>query len=268
MSYGLPVLVVLLAWWLSTGIVLYLHGLPRWTFRWSMTGATLLAVLGIVVVVTTRDSATVGGAYLGFLGALAVWAWLEMSFFMGWLTGPKDPECDAACAGMRHFLHGIGVVLYHELAVIAAGLGAVWLLWDAANPVALWTFSVLWLMRWSAKLNMFLGVRNVPVEFFPDHLASLANFIGQRPWNYLFPFSVTMGTLIWAWVLAAGLTSPPGTHSAVALMLTATLLGLGVLEHWFLVLPLPVERLWQWGMTSRRIGLNRGVAENSCVSAR
>jgi hypothetical protein len=33
-------------------------------------------------------------------------------------------------------------------------------------------------------------------------------------------------------------------------MLTA-LMALAVLEHWFLVLPLPVAALWNWGLKSR-----------------
>jgi len=34
-------------------------------------------------------------------------------------------------------------------------------------------------------------------------------------------------------------------------MLLATILTLGILEHWFLVVPLPVNAIWQWGLRSR-----------------
>ena len=30
-----------------------------------------------------------------------------------------------------------------------------------------------------------------------------------------------------------------------------TLLTLAILEHWFLVLPLPADALWSWGLRSR-----------------
>ena len=33
--------------------------------------------------------------------------------------------------------------------------------------------------------------------------------------------------------------------------LCAGLLSLAVLEHWFLVVPLPFETLWNWGLRSR-----------------
>jgi hypothetical protein len=37
-----------------------------------------------------------------------------------------------------------------------------------------------------------------------------------------------------------------------ARLLLATLLGLAALEHLFLVLPVPLDALWQWGTRSRR----------------
>ena len=44
---------------------------------------------------------------------------------------------------------------------------------DGANQVGLWTFVILWAMRQSAKLNVFLGVRNLSEEFLPEHLRYL-----------------------------------------------------------------------------------------------
>jgi putative photosynthetic complex assembly protein 2 len=34
----------------------------------------------------------------------------------------------------------------------------------------------------------------------------------------------------------------------VSLSLVGSLLALAVLEHWFLVLPLPSENLWKWAV--------------------
>jgi putative photosynthetic complex assembly protein 2 len=41
------------------------------------------------------------------------------------------------------------------------------------NQVGTGTFAVLWVMRISAKLNLFLGVRNLSEELLPPHLAYL-----------------------------------------------------------------------------------------------
>jgi hypothetical protein len=38
--------------------------------------------------------------------------------------------------------------------------------------------------------------------------------------------------------------------------LVATLLSLAILEHLFLVLPLPFENLWRWGLRSRAAPLS------------
>ena len=38
-QYGLPVLYALFVWWFSTGLIIYLDGLPRSTYRWTMLGA-------------------------------------------------------------------------------------------------------------------------------------------------------------------------------------------------------------------------------------
>ncbi len=69
------------------------------------------------------------------------------------------------------------------------------LTWDAANPVGLWTFTVLWLMRWSAKLNVFLGVPNLNGDWLPAHLGFLQSYMGRRSMNHLFPLSVTTATV-------------------------------------------------------------------------
>jgi len=51
----------------------------------------------------------------------------------------------------------------------------------------------------------------------------------------------------WQWAFTSDLTD---AREAAAL-LAATLLSLGVLEHWFMVIPLPSHALWEWGMRSR-----------------
>jgi putative photosynthetic complex assembly protein 2 len=43
----LPVLYTLFLWWFSTGLIVWLDGLPPRTFRWSLTGATILATAGL-----------------------------------------------------------------------------------------------------------------------------------------------------------------------------------------------------------------------------
>ena len=104
-------------------------------------------------------------------------------------------------------------------------------------------------MRTSAKLNLFLGVRNLSEEFLPPHLAYLQSFFRRRAMNPLLPFSV-LGAQRGAglsWCMAA--TEPTATPAAVVgTALVGTMLALAIVEHLLLVLPIPSTALWRWAL--------------------
>jgi len=242
----------LFAWWFSTGAILYLDGLPKHTFRHTMGWTTVLLGGALWGLVHTRGDTSVAGAYCAFTCALLVWAWQEVAFLLGWVTGPRRTACPLGAQGWRRFGFALQAVLYHEFALIVLAI-AVWAcVGDGANRTGWWTFLALWGMRQSAKLNVFLGVRNLGENFLPDHLAYLKSYFQRRPMNVLFPFSVTVATAtavaVWWSLLEAG--SPYAGGAAVGLALVGSLLALGALEHWLLVLPLPTEALWRWGLRS------------------
>lgn len=239
----------LFVWWLGTGVVLYLDRLPPWTFRWSLTGAAVVLGLAIYGIAATASGTMRADAYLAFVCAIALWGALEMSYFMGLVSGPRKTPCPPGCVGWRRFGLAIATSLYHELSVIAAAALVAVLCWDEPNRVGLWTFSILWLMRWSAKLNVFLGVPNLHGDWLPEHLGFLQSYMGHRPMNHLFPISVTAGTVITALLAISALGADPGGFEATGLTLVTVLLALAVLEHWFLVLPIPDEALWRWAVS-------------------
>jgi putative photosynthetic complex assembly protein 2 len=121
------------------------------------------------------------------------------------------------------------------------------LLWGAPNQLGAWTFVALWLLRWSAKLNLFLGVPNLNDDWLPEHLRYLGSYIPRRPMNLLFPVSVTAATAVTG-ALILGATEATTDFARAGLTLLATLLFLGLLEHWFLVLPLRDSALWSWAL--------------------
>lgn len=248
-QYGLPVLYTLLIWWFSTGLILYLDGLPRRTHRWSLLGATGILIGALFGLAESRADVSVAGAYVAFTCSVAVWGWLEMSFLLGVLTGPRRTACPAGSRGWRRAIFAIEAIFHHELALLA-GVGVVaGLTWNEPNQVGLWTIAILWAMRESAKLNVFLGVRNLYSEFLPEHLRYLASYFTKKPMNALFPFSITISTVLAA-LLWQGAFEAGGSFELAELVFLGTLVTLGVLEHWFLVLPLPVEALWSWGLKS------------------
>lgn len=251
LEHGWPALYALFVWWFSTGVVIYLDGLPVRTFRWSMLGATVVLGLGFYGLAASRTDPSIWGAYVAFTSGLAIWAWLEMSFYMGWVTGPRRHPCEPGCRGWRHFGHAILCSLYHELAILVAAAVVIALTWGAANPIGAWTFLVLWWMHQSARINVFLGVPNLSEEFVPDHLPFLRSFLNRQPMNLLFPVSVTVSSVIATYLVEAAIAAEATPFEAAGLTFVATLMVLAILEHWFLVVPLPSAKLWHWSLASR-----------------
>ena len=245
-----PLLYTLFVWWFSTGVILYLDGLPRVTFAWTLRGATLLLGAALWALVHTRYDTSVSGAYCAFTCALLVWAWQEVAFLLGVVTGPRRTACPPGAQGWRRAGYAVQAVLYHELALILLAIAVLACVGPGTNRVGVWTYFVLWGMRQSAKLNIFLGVRNLGESFLPDHLVYMKSYFQRRPMNVLFPFSVTVATAAAVAVWWRLLSEPATPFEMAGLGLTGTLLALGALEHWLLVLPLPTEALWRWGMRS------------------
>jgi putative photosynthetic complex assembly protein 2 len=253
-GYAAPAAFACLVWWFTTGAILYLDGLPRSTFQRSLALATLALAGALVGLVASSLETSVGSAYAAFGCGVLVWGWLEMTFLMGWITGPRKHGCVLGCAGWRHFVHAIQAILYHELALIVSAAVVVALTWGAPNQVGTWTFMVLWAMRQSAKLNLFFGVRNLGEDLLPPHLTHLKSYFKRKALNPLFPLSVTGATIVAALLVERLLAVPAGSFEAVGLTLVTMLLCLAILEHWFLVLPLPVNALWAWSLRSRSPG--------------
>lgn len=249
-SYGLPVVFALFLWWFSTGVILYLDGLPRATHRWTMMAATLIMAVSLAGIAALRDDTSVSAVYFGFLAALGVWAWNETAFLTGFVTGSRRTACPDHLTGWRRFVFAVEMIAYHELAILLGGL----LIWSlsigADNQVAMATYFILWIMRLSTKVNLFLGVPNAPTSFLPEHLSYLASAFRKRSMNLLFPVSVTAGTLLTGWLVLSAVADDASAFDAAHYTILATLTALAVLEHWFFVLPLPSEALWTWGRGS------------------
>lgn len=248
MSVALPIVFAVFIWWFSTGIVMLLDGLPRTTFRWSHLVSSLLALGALWGLVHTADALTIANAYCAFTCALLLWGWHELSFLTGWVTGPRQRAEDPGLQGWPRFVQAAGTLLWHELAILVSALLLLAITWGEANFVGPATFAVLWLMRISAKLNVFLGVRNLSLQLLPAHLRYLGSYFRQRRMNLFFPFAVTAATVVAAWLVGQALAQPAGGAAATGAWLVATLLALAILEHWLLVLPLEATALWRWAM--------------------
>ncbi len=250
-AYLYPALFALGIWWLSTVVIIYLDGLKQWTFKYSMIGASIIFVISLYGLKVTSHDASVNGAYLAFTYGLLAWGWQEMSFYMGFVTGTRKQPCPEDCKGFKHFGHAVQTSLYHELAIIVAAVAVVWLTLGGVNQIGMWTFMVLWWMHQSAKLNVFLGVRNLNEEFLPEHLEFLKGFLNKKSMNLLFPFSVTISTIITALLVVAAMAETATPFERAGYTFLGVLMALAILEHWMLVLPMPTATLWSPGLKSR-----------------
>lgn len=249
---GLAALFAVFIWWFSTGLILLLDGLPRGTFRWSLVISSLLAVAALLAMAHTADRVDTASTYCAFTCALLVWGWHELSFLTGWITGPRRMAQSPGAQGWTRLSEAVRAILWHELGILAVGIGVVALAWNAPNPVGAWTFVVLWAMRTSAKINLFLGVRNLSEEFLPPHIAYLQTYFRRRAVNLFFPLAVTVATGVLGWMVTQALEPGVAPERTLALTLAGTMLALGILEHWLLVLPIPAAALWGWAMRQRQ----------------
>ena len=246
MDYLLPAVFALFVWWFGTGVVMLLDGMPRHTFRWSLSISTLIAVGSLVCIARSAHSTDVAGAYAAFTCAVLVWGWHELAFLTGWLTGPRKRECSAPLHGPTRFQEAVQTILWHELAIVAMGLGIAALTWGGVNQVATWTFALLWVMRLSAKLNLFLGVRNRGEEFLPAHLLYLGSYFRKRPFNALLPLSLLFGGVAFGLMIAAAMDASGAAR--VGWLLVSSMLMLALIEHLLMVTPMSAMALWRWSM--------------------
>jgi putative photosynthetic complex assembly protein 2 len=237
-------------WWFTTGAIIFLDGLPRRFFPAIMAAATVVLVLSLEGIASTSTDTSVAGAYWAFTFALLAWGWNEMGFLMGVITGPRDTPCPEGATGWRRLVYATQTVIHHEIAIAFTAFAIMVATAGGENQAALWTFVLLWVMRLSAKINVYLGVPNITEEFLPPHLKYLKTYFRTRPMNAMFPVSVTGATVLTAYLgmrtVAPGVTPFEATMFA----LLTTLSALALIEHWFMVLPIPATALWQWGLVS------------------
>ena len=236
-------------WWSSTVAILYLDQRSPKTFIWSMAGGTGLLIVALWGIIETRGDTSTTAAYVGFSAGIVIWGWQLLSFYLGFITGPRHQACEPGLNGWRRFREGVKTSLHHELVVLAFGVVLVVICLDQPNKSALWTYIVLYWMHQSAKLNLFFGALNHGESLLPAHLRYLASFMKRQPMNLMFPVSVSVSTVVTVLLTQSAIADNVSSFELVMYSTLACLMALAVLEHWLLVLPLQVDALWQWGST-------------------
>ncbi len=242
-------LVALVVWWSATGAILLAvrnadraggiaHGMTAFC-------AVPMLALGVLMVAISADGAGLGHVYAAFLGALAVWGWIELAFLLGIVAGSERGRAPAGLGGWRRFARAWRTVAHHELALLGGLVTVAALTHGAPNRVAAWTYGILFAARILAKLNLFLGVPRINTEFLPRRLSHLASYFRQAPATPFYALTIALLAGGTAW-LATDISAASTLPEAVAASLLAALAALALLEHALMVLPLPDARLWRW----------------------
>lgn len=235
---------VILIWWSATGAIFWLDRRIGGAFGWSIAGATLVLLVSLVGLGLASRHATPGAGFLAFACAIGVWGWNELLFLTGAVTGPNRRPADRALSGWPRFRAAAASVIHHEVVLLASAAAVTALTLGGENHVGLCAFMTLWIMRLSAKLNIFVGVPNPGERFLPDHLRYLAGHFRTRPVGLFFALTISAATMALAGVALFGAGDSPSDFEIVGVALVSTLLALAVIEHVFLALPWDSGALW------------------------
>jgi putative photosynthetic complex assembly protein 2 len=252
-AIALAVTATLFAWWFGTGAIFWLNGLPRRARQWSVAAASLVLVAAFAGAWASAQTASIGAVYLSFACGLLVWAWVELTFLTGFITGPNRAPAPAGLTLAARFRLAVGAILWHELTILALTAVVFALSWGGATMTGAWTMLLLWAMRTSTKLNIFLGVRNTYAGLLPEHMRYLASHFTAGRMNPLFPPAFAAALLAAVLLFAAAANAAPVAATGLAIL--GTLAALGALEHAFLVLPIRSEALWSWSLGGRAAAL-------------
>ena len=239
-SLGASLALVIGFWWVATGVTLAMQR-SAFTSTASVIAATVFAVVGCLLIVKSRHETTVHGARLAFLGSALVWWWCSTLFYAGVgihiadniPTGPRT---------LALAFRAIEATVRPDLLGVCALILVAALVWPKPNRTAFWTLLVFFGTLQTAKLNVFMGVRNSGVDWLPEHLVGLSQFFGPPQNSPLLP--VTIGGLAVSFVVSAAMSraATSAFHKHMLAMLSF-LLGLALLEHVFLGVNLTLP-LW------------------------
>ena len=247
----LALAVAVVLWWLMTGLALMSVHQPRALKQPIFLLATIFATAAVWGVEANAASHTTAATVVGFAMGLLIWAWLELSYLMGYITGPVKRPATASMSVLERFYNALGTTIYHECLVVGI-VGIVCVLGAGLpNPTIQNTLAVLWLMRWSTKLNLFFGVRHFNSDWLPDNMRYITSYLRAGKNSWFIVFSTTFAAYCTYLLFSYGqIAVHPAT--ALSLFLIAWLAVLAVLGHCFLMVPMGETILWRWAEVNGR----------------
>jgi len=246
-----PFIVTVAIWFFATGLIAWADNRGRATFSRSLVIGGACGIAGLIAILFASQSTALWAVYASFAGALMVWGWHEIGFLTGAAAGPRREPADAGLTGSRRFAQASATVIHHEVALAVTALLLISLSWNAPNQIGATVFVLLFALRLTAKINMFVGVPNSTAEMLPAHLAYLKTYFGRNRMTALLALSIIAILAVAFWFGSLAMAAPLGSAEMVGASLLTSLCLLGALEHGFLALPFRDGMLWGWAFRSR-----------------
>ena len=239
------VVIAVSAWWLLTGLALLLVHQPKTIAHRGFIGHSVLTLVAWLCMPLNVVSTSPIGVAGGFLLGLVIWGWLELSYLLGYVSGPNHQVYRGGPSTWRRFKGALATTIYHEAAVVACVAMLAVMSVDQPNQTAFFTVTVLCVMRWSAKLNLFFGVREFNDRWLPNHLRYLTSYLRIGKSSALLPASAILGFLV-TYEIYALADQVNVIAYQLSLYLVASLMLLASIEHIFLLFPVNEAALWRW----------------------
>ncbi|MEL6541134.1 MAG: putative photosynthetic complex assembly protein PuhE [Pseudomonadota bacterium] len=255
-----PFIVTIAIWFVATGLVAWADNRDAKTFPRSILIGGIGGITGLIVILVASQSVSVLAVYAAFVGALMVWGWHEIGFLTGAAAGPRREPASPGLTGARRFAEATATVIHHEVVLALTALLLISLSWNAVNQIGATVFVLLFGLRLSAKINMFVGVPNSTAEMLPPHLDYLKTYFGQNRMTWLLGASIFAIAAAAAWFGSLALQADLGSAEMVGASLLTTLCLLGALEHAFLALPFRDGMLWGWAFRKRVVEAGKPAA--------
>ncbi len=244
-----PFMVVVVLWFVSTGLVAMIHHRMRQSFGRALMIAAACAFTGMALVAWTSHNSSVWAAYASCVGGLLIWSWHEISFLTGAVAGSHREACPQGITKWDRFTRATMALIHHEIAlamtaILLLSLGAV-----TANATGAYIFALLLLFRLSSKLNIYWGVPNMNDELLPRHLEYLKSYFGPKTLRPMLPLSI-IAIFALGGYYAYQAVSASEPFLVVQSGLLCTLCILAAIEHIFLAIPFRDSALWGWALST------------------
>lgn len=239
---------MILVWWASTGAVLWLaRGLDR-QMNGRLLAMTVICAFGFAGIIIASANDGVWPVYLAFASAILVWGWVEFTLLSGLITGSRTTPCPEKLSEFERFKLAYRAIDHHEYALLAMLVILAVVDSSGGSGMAIKTFALLWVMRLGAKLTIFSGAPELSTVLIPERLAYMKTYFRHDRISVAFWLSLAGCCIFFALGVYALTTVQYDASVQTQVTILTTLVGLAILEHGFMVLPVADNRLWSWAM--------------------